>query len=134
MGSEAVTMALLEMTSPRLSWPHLDRTFSGQGERDPASPKAWWVAVQTHPSSLEPQDCCTGAKINFHPGDVPTGCCPPSSLPSSSYQPLRMICRPHVEKGQVEIEEKAKKMRRWFTSPETGESWRLAWGRDRHGD
>ena len=104
------TMTLLEMTSPLLSWPGPDHTFSGQGEQVSASPKAECMMVQTYPSSLEPQDGCAGAKINLLPGGVPTGCSPPSSLQASCCQPLRMIYRPRVEKGQVEIEEKAKKM------------------------
>lgn len=105
-----VTTTLLEMTSPPLSWPGLDHTFSGQGEWVSASPQAECMMVQTHPSLLEPQDSCTGARINLLPGGVPTGSSPPSSLQSSCCQPLRMIYRPCVEKGQVEIEEKAKKM------------------------
>lgn len=105
-----VTTARLEMTSPLLSWLGLDHTFSGQGEQVSASPQAECMMVQTHPSLLEPQDSCTGAKINLLPGGVPTGRSPPSSLQSSCCRPLRMIYRPRVEKGQVEIEEKAKKM------------------------
>lgn len=109
MGSEEVAMTLLNMASPRLSRPGPDHTRSGQGKRALPRPKAGRVAVQAHPSwSLK--TAALGPKQTSFLGTSPQATPLLASLPSGLCQPSRVMYRPCVEKGLVEIEKKAKKM------------------------